>query len=581
MAGIEHALRSTRERIRRSPVLRHVWRRFFPGAWRERLRPYLASKHWVQPPWVRELDAIGQDVRALIPQPGAARPVRILFGPSFSMLPACHIHDRTLSYALRLRGAEIHPFYCDAVQELECNCVGGVWKGQGLERACKACVRSSQRLWQDSPITPLPFSRYLNREDYEGVEEQVRELTGDCWVSFSLDGFPFGTWARDILVNNYVVGDYRLVPDHGTRGPAQVKNLLLLCRAYERVLADLKPDRVVANDSFYGMWAVMEKVCIRAGVPFYSHWAGTRPGGWCYACNGAAMNLDFSEPWQTFSEIPMSPRQRQKVEQWLAGRSSGKEMLLDTASAAPGEGGRPRFAGLRTDKPTALLAANVIWDLAALNRQVVFEDMIDWIAETVEWFRRHPEFQLVLKPHPGELHPSIPATEERVEVALARRNVELPDNVVLLSPRVGTTVYDLLPSAKLGLVHTTTVGVEMAARGMPVITTARSPYRGLGFTIDADSPAAYFELLGRTLRGETIVPRKLQMDLAYKFILFNFYHYYMKIDIMDWTWGGTPRLRIGSAAELLPGANQYIDYVAESILEGLPIISKERWPPES
>jgi hypothetical protein len=233
------------------------------------------------------------------------------------------------------------------------------------------------------------------------------------------------------------------------------------------------------------------------------------------------------------------------------------------------------------DKPTALLAANVIWDLAALNKQVIFADMIDWIVETINWFAVHPEFQLIVKPHPGELNPAIPATEERVEVALSRRQVHLQENVFLLSPKVSLTVYQLLPLVRVGLVHTTTVGMEMAATGLPVITTGRSPYRGFGFTLDPCTKQEYFDFLDKTLRGEKALELEPQIDLAYKFILFYHYHYYTKIDIMDYTWGEIPKLKIKSAADLLPGNNRFLDYVVESIMAGLPILSEDRWPPES
>jgi hypothetical protein len=207
--------------------------------------------------------------------------------------------------------------------------------------------------------------------------------------------------------------------------------------------------------------------------------------------------------------------------------------------------------------------------------------MIDWIVETIRWFAAHPEFQLIIKPHPGELNPSIPATDERVEVALAERGVQLPANVFLLAPKVALTVYQLFPLIKCGIVHTTTVGIEMAAAGLPVITTGRAPYRGFGFTFDPTSTAEYFQLLERVLNGTQSLDLRSQLDFAYKFILFYHYHYYIKIDIMDYTWGQTPHLKINSLADLMPGRNQWLDYVLDSIISGLPIVSEDRWPPES
>lgn len=207
--------------------------------------------------------------------------------------------------------------------------------------------------------------------------------------------------------------------------------------------------------------------------------------------------------------------------------------------------------------------------------------MIEWIAETIAWFGRHPEYQLIVKPHPGEQNPSIPETEERVTTALRQRAVAIPDNVVVLTPKSAITVYQLLPLVSVGLVHTTTVGFEMSARGIPVITTARSPYRGFGFTLDPATRGDYFKTLDLVLRGEKILEREKHIDLAYKFILFQHFHYYTKINIMDYKWGETPRLKVKSLDDIRPGRNRHLDYIVASVMAGLPIVSEDRWPAES
>jgi hypothetical protein len=530
---------------------------------------------------LRRLSAMEEDLKKQdIALPGSS--LRILFGPAFSIYEPCFLHDRILSYALRIRGAEIIPTYCDSVQSTECNVYGGVWlEGNNFPDLCASCSNSSEKLWDSSPQPAIRLSEHMEPGDLETVQATVNRILPDSWHNFEVDGLPVGLWAKDILVNNYVVGDYTLIPDHQRLGLAHLRNLLLLKLAYERLLDVVKPDRVVSNDSYYGMWAMLQKLCENRSIPFFSHWIGGRQGGWCYAYNDSAMNLDFSRPWKKFSAIPLDQEKRGKVDNWLEGRLSGAEMILDTASLASHQSERFDLSRLDPEKPIALLAANVIWDLAALNKQVVFEDMIGWIAETIEWFRINPQYQLIIKAHPGELNPLIPETRERIEAALAARKITLPDNVFLLSPRVKLTVYQLYPLVSALLVHTTTVGIEMAAKGMPVITSAKSPYRGFEFTLDPEDRTQYFQALENSLSNRDQIDPELQMDLARRFILFYHFHYYMKMDIMDYRWSEVPRLKVGSIRDIAPGRNIYLDYVADSIMDGQPILGETRWPPES
>ena len=59
--------------------------------------------------------------------------------------------------------------------------------------------------------------------------------------------------------------------------------------------------------------------------------------------------------------------------------------------------------------------------------------------------------------------------------------------------------YDLVEIADLGLVYTTTVGMEMAMSGIPVIVVGNTHYRSKGFTLDPDSWDAYFKMLDDVL----------------------------------------------------------------------------------
>lgn len=507
--------------------------------------------------------------------------LKILYGPSFSIYPPCYIHDTLFSYALRLRGMEIIPIYCDSVQSVECNYYGGVWDGKDFEKNCVSCCDTSEKLWEGVGLKPLKLSNYLRMEELGEINKEIDSLKEGEWANFELDGFPYGVWAKDILVNMYVVGDYHLINDNERLGKVHLKNLFICSRIYPKILDEIKPDRVVANDSFYGMWAILRKLCERRGIPFYSHWIGAKQNAWCYAYNDASMNLDFSRAWKNYSKIPLDECRRKKADDWLEGRLIGKEMILDTASLADYKTDDFDLSKIDAKKPVALLAANVIWDLAALNKQIFFSDMMEWIIETVNWFGKHPQYQLIIKAHPAEQNPSIPETRERVETVLRDKGIVSPGNVFFLPPNVKISVYQLFPLAKTGLVFTTTAGIEMAAHGIPVITTAKSPYRGFGFTIDPVSKNAYFDAIEKTLKGTDLLDKEVQKDLSKKFILFYNFHYYTKIDFMDYKWGEEPVIKIKSVEELMPGKNKYLDYVADSIINGLPVVSEERWPEES
>ncbi len=64
-----------------------------------------------------------------------------------------------------------------------------------------------------------------------------------------------------------------------------------------------------------------------------------------------------------------------------------------------------------------------------------------------------------------------------------------------MRPEDKTNTYDLIEVADLGIVFTTTVGMEMAMTGIPVVITGKTHYANKGFTHEPADWAAYEALL--------------------------------------------------------------------------------------
>ncbi|MBN2115555.1 MAG: hypothetical protein JW730_03230 [Anaerolineales bacterium] len=148
------------------------------------------------------------------------------------------------------------------------------------------------------------------------------------------------------------------------------------------------------------------------------------------------------------------------------------------------------------DRPVVLLAANVLGDSLTLGRDIFAESMSAWITRTVRFFATRPDVQLVIRVHPGEkLVPQAKSMGTVVREALP----EIPSHIHLINALDNVNTYDLIEIASLGLAYTTTVGVETAMNGIPVISCGQTHYRGRGFTIDPNSWEEYFAVLEKVL----------------------------------------------------------------------------------
>jgi capsular polysaccharide biosynthesis protein len=148
------------------------------------------------------------------------------------------------------------------------------------------------------------------------------------------------------------------------------------------------------------------------------------------------------------------------------------------------------------DRPVVLLAANVLGDSLTLGRNIFAESMSEWITRTVQFFANRPEVQFVIRVHPGEtVVPKAKSMAAVVREALS----EVPEHIHIIAAMDKINTYDLIEIADLGLAYTTTVGMETAMNGIPVICCGQTHYRGRGFTIDPNSWNEYFAALEKVL----------------------------------------------------------------------------------
>jgi len=217
------------------------------------------------------------------------------------------------------------------------------------------------------------------------------------------------------------------------------------------------------------------------------------------AHNSSIMQQDTDYLVATRSHLPMTEAMYHRLADLENARRGarvwGKSKRLWQYISAQGAEATRRALGL-DGRPVVMLAANVLGDSLTLGRNIFADSMTDWITRTVRFFADRPEVQLVIRVHPGEtLVPKAKSMEQVVRQALPA----LPEHIHLIRAADPINTYDLIEIADLGLAYTTTVGLETAMNGVPVIVCGKTHYRGRGFTFDPNSWDEYFTLLERLL----------------------------------------------------------------------------------
>jgi hypothetical protein len=217
------------------------------------------------------------------------------------------------------------------------------------------------------------------------------------------------------------------------------------------------------------------------------------------AQNTSIMRQDTDYLVRERASLPMTDKMYQRLADLENARRGarvwGKSRRLWQYVSAQGAEQTREALGL-DDRPVVLLAANVLGDSLTLGRNIFADSMSEWITRTVQFFAKRSDVQLVIRVHPGEkLVPQAKSMGTVVREALP----EIPSHIHLINALDNVNTYDLIEIADLGLAYTTTVGVETAMNGIPVISCGETHYRGRGFTIDPNSWDEYFSTLENVL----------------------------------------------------------------------------------
>jgi hypothetical protein len=348
---------------------------------------------------------------------------------------------------------------------------------------------------------------------------------------------------------------------------------LVLAEAFERLLDRVRPDRLLVLNGRFFAEAIITAMASQRGLGWTAYERGFRPDTIITTPGAPACDLVMPEKdARRALERPLTPAEDGELEGYLGERRRGEgtfDRLWTTPIEDP-ERIRHQLA-LADARTLVVMFPNILWDSAVVGMDLAFASMGDWVVAGIRWARAHPELDLVVRLHPAEVKLTNHPTLERMSDHIRQEMPTLPANVRIVPPESPISSYSLIDAARVGLVYTSTVGLEMAARGIPVVVGAGTHYRGLGFTIDPATPDEYWAaldgLLSSNLPGEVdLTARTLARRYAYAF----FFKFHRVIGEVHEEGHSRPRVLVESACHLDARRDASLDQIVADVLGTAP-----------
>jgi hypothetical protein len=294
------------------------------------------------------------------------------------------------------------------------------------------------------------------------------------------------------------------------------RNIRTAGDAYD-FLKNEKPDVVIVPNGTIQEFGVIYEVARYLGINTVTYEFGDQRQRIWIAQNSRVMLQDTRELWDAFKDKPLTPAEKKKIQEMFEARKKASiwKNFSRLWQQVPAQGVEIARKELGLDeRPMVLLATNVLGDSLTLGREVFSQSMEDWLVKTLQYFAGRSDVQLVIRVHPGEV---LIHGQSMLEV-ITRVLPHLPEHIRVIAPQEKVNTYDLIAAADVGLVYTTTVGLEMAMCGIPVIVVGNTHYRERGFTQDPNTWVKYHKTLKAVLEDPKAYRlSEEQIDLAWAY----------------------------------------------------------------
>ena len=220
---------------------------------------------------------------------------------------------------------------------------------------------------------------------------------------------------------------------------------------------------------------------------------------------------------------------------------------------------------INTKNKIVSIFTNVVWDAQLYYEQNIFNNIVEWCNETIN-FLKNKNVTVLVRIHPAEISGSLPSNQKMFDEIIKKFKV-IPKNVHIIHPEDSINTYSVISKSSLCIVYASTIANEIAAMGKPLIIGGEAYIKNKGISYDPKSKEEYFSLIYKLIKNP-ISNNDINLR-AKKYAYYFYFERMIPIDLID-----IPKnkhqnftINIDKANKMLNG--EYFDKGLSTICDGI------------
>jgi hypothetical protein len=300
-------------------------------------------------------------------------------------------------------------------------------------------------------------------------------------------------------------------------------------------------------------------------VPFYQR------GHIMLKTNARCWSVEpFTEFWRLWGHVPLTRDALMEALRWMRNRRYGTGLSWHAYIA-------PQISDVSIAKRLSLSANKKLLALFTSSTdetagdqelQGPFESQSAWVEEVVQWVGSRSDVELVVRVHP-HLAGKTGLTKAVDEYNFYHKMKSVaPANAHIVMPDDSLNSYALMDQADVCLSFGSSVGIEMAMLGKPVILASRAVYEDCSHILTVASKQALPQMLEKSLQPTSVREiRRGAFRLAYYYV----FKFEIPFPLVARPGIINVDLNYTTAEALLPGKDDALDHICNHLIHGQPL----------
>jgi len=405
--------------------------------------------------------------------------------------------------SLKVRNADVDFLLCDQALDACSECTYFDFKNSdnfikyGASLKCPSCWHTGNNSLNSAGIKTLKYLDYLTSENIKQIDNIVKKTSLEEIKKFKIEDISIGEHANAGTLRYHAKGNLNNTENELAIFKKYFISALKTFFIAKNLFKSKKFDTVVLNHGIYVPQGIISEVAKANGINVVTWFTAYKNKSFLFSHDETYHKSLLKEPSKEWENIEFKINEENKLNDYLSSRKIGSNDWVYFHNKNPNFNFEIKDYNNLKDTKFASLFTNVVWDAQLFFDQNIFDDMLDWLFQTIQYFIDQNK-TLVVRAHPAEINGTLPS-KQKIFDEIKKKFGELPKNIVFISPEDPTSSYSIIEKSKFCIVYGSTIGTEIAAMGKNVLVGGEAWIKNKDISFDPKSRKEYFDLISKLI----------------------------------------------------------------------------------